>query len=318
MNIAILNLLVCLPVVLMPVETPAYSTAAETIASQTGGNANNPANTIQVSSQRQARRITNSIGMNLVRVPAGNFQMGSKYSYQSIQETFNEKSASLPLNFADEHPRHFVSISRDFYVGEYEVTVEQFRKFVLATGYKTDAERSGGAFHGFNPNEAEKTSGGWGSGLNWQNGNRNWPVNFVSWNDAGQFLTWLSKKEGARYRLPTEAEWEYFSRAGSTTLFFTGDQTSSLNRYANVPDATFRRNRSELSYATLPTDDGYNGRAPVGSFQPNRFGIYDVHGNVFEWCYDGYDKNAYSRHGNSDPYIRPETELRVIRGGCYM
>ena len=263
--------------------------------------------------------ITNSIGMKLVRIPTGSFTMGSKYTYSSIQNMFNEVFANSPQKFADEHPRHNVNITNQFYAGKFEVTVGQFEKFVAETGYQTDSERNGGSNGTFDPSAGRKGGNSEWVTSTWKNGNENEPVSNVSWRDANEFLVWLGKKEGKGYRLPTEAEWEYFARAGTTTLFSTGDSVDSLAGFANVPDLTMKENqRKPVDYAVLSVRDGYAGKAPVGKFKPNAFGLYDVHGNVFEWCYDGYASNAYSFHKPTNPYIKANTEFRVIRGGCYL
>jgi formylglycine-generating enzyme required for sulfatase activity len=143
----------------------------------------------------------------------------------------------------------------------------------------------------------------------------------VSWNDAEAFTRWLSRKEGVKYRLPTEAEWEYACRAGTTTRYWTGDDPETLAVGANVPDATYREaeaaNGEDIGYAVLTRRDGFANWAPVGNYRPNPFGLYDMHGNVWEWCVDGYHKDMYARNITDDP-IGPPTDLRVIRGGCYM
>jgi len=129
-------------------------------------------------------------------------------------------------------------------------------------------------------------------------------------------------QEGARYRLPTEAEWEYACRAGTATRYWTGDSPETLVTGGNVPDKTFRDDyvknyRQQLQYATISGNDGFVNPAPVGSFQPNPFGLYDTHGNVWEWCYDGYFSDFYARRISDDP-VAPNNDLRVIRGGCFM
>src|SRR5262249_10780197 len=150
------------------------------------------------------------------------------------------------------------------------------------------------------------------------------PVRLVSWDDAVVFCAWLSKKEGRTYRLPTEAEWEYAARAGSNGRYHNGDDPEKLVEVANVPDRTFlddyaRNNPNKpLGYATVKGSDGHAGPAPVGSYEPNAWGLYDVHGNVWEWCEDWYAADAYSGKGTTDPRGPDAGEQRVIRGGCFM
>ncbi len=105
----------------------------------------------------------------------------------------------------------------------------------------------------------------------------------VSWNDAVAFCKWLSKKEGNTYRLPTEAEWEYACRAGTTTRYYSGDDPETLAKVGNVADATAKAKFPDWKY-TIKASDGYVFTSPVGSFQPNAFGLYDMHGNAWQWC----------------------------------
>ena len=109
----------------------------------------------------------------------------------------------------------------------------------------------------------------------------------VTWNDAVAFCDWLSKKEGKKYRLPTEAEWEYSCRAGTKTRFYSGDDIETLKGVANILDASFKKKYPQASWAAA-WDDGYPFTAPVGKFKPNAFGLYDMHGNVWQWCADWY------------------------------
>ena len=108
----------------------------------------------------------------------------------------------------------------------------------------------------------------------------------VSWNDANAFCEWMTRREKAVYRLPTEAEWEYACRAGTTTLFYSGNDPEGLTAIANVADATLKQKFS--NWSTLGGRDGFAFTAPVGSFHPNGFGLCDMHGNVWEWCHDWY------------------------------
>ena len=104
----------------------------------------------------------------------------------------------------------------------------------------------------------------------------------VSWNDAVAFCKWLSQKEGKTYRLPTEAQWEYACRAGTTTRYYSGDDPETLAKVANVADATFKAKFPDWK-STIKASDGYVFTAPVGQFKPNAFGLYDMHGNAWQW-----------------------------------
>jgi sulfatase modifying factor 1 len=197
---------------------------------------------------RSKEVFTNSLQMKLVPIPAGKFMMGLP------------ESDKAPLK------QHQVEIKEPFLLGMHEVRVQDFRAFVEDDGYQTEAEKAGDQNTWKNPAIAQA---------------EDHPVILVSWNDAQAFCTWLSKKEAKKYRLPTEAEWEYACRAGTTTRFYSGDDFEGLREVANV---------------------GYYTTMPVGQFKANAFGLFDMHGNVYEWCQDVFEQ------GN--PY-------RVIRGGSW-
>ena len=143
----------------------------------------------------------------------------------------------------------------------------------------------------------------------------------VSWNDATAFCKWLSLKEGTTYRLPTEAEWEYACRAGTTTRYFSGDDPETLAKVGNVADATLKAKMADWQF-TIKASDGYVFTAPVGRFTPNSFGIYDMHGNAWQWCADRYGKKYYTVSPRNDPR-GPDSgdsdtgDSRVLRGGAW-
>ncbi len=251
------------------------------------------------------REITNSIDMKLVSIPAGKFLMGSPK---------DEKER------AGDEEQHEVEITKPFHMGVYTVTVGQFRQFVKDAGYKTEAEKDGEGGWGYNAatKDFEKDKK-----YNWQN--VGWdqtddhPVVNVTWNDAVAFCDWLSKKEGKEYRLPTEAEWEYSCRAGTKTRFYCGDGEDSLKGVANIADAAFKKKYPAGSWA-VAWDDGYPFTAPVGKFRPNAFGLYDMHGNVWQWCGDWYDGDYYKDSPRQDPQGPQDGDagaFRVIRGGSF-
>ena len=137
----------------------------------------------------------------------------------------------------------------------------------------------------------------------------------VSWNDAVAFCEWLSRQEGQTYRLPTEAEWEYACRAGTTTRYCSGDDAETLAAVANVADATAKAKFPD--WATIAARDGYVFTAPVGRFRANAWGLHDMHGNVWEWCSDGYAERllrpvARRRPARSPPGPRPGDPRRVL------
>ena len=159
------------------------------------------------------------------------------------------------------------------------------------------------------------------------------PLIYVSWNDAVSFCEWLSWKEETTYRLPTEAEWEYACRAGSDRRYHAGDAPERLVLFANVYDddrkslfpnlliSTFNKDgtRSDepIPFPSLSHSDGYAWTAPVGRFLPNDFGLYDMHGNVGEWCSDWFDESYYASSPLDDPQGPTHGSTRVLRGGGY-
>ena len=221
--------------------------------------------------KEHCRSVENSVGMQLRLVPPGEFMMGSRLSVAETVKRFGLQ----PGSFEGEHPRHSVRITQSFYLGMHEVTVGQFREFVTDTGYKTEPERDGQGGFGFNASTGKFE--GWDPKYTWAN--TGWeqtddhPVVNVTWNDAVAFCTWLGRKEDAQYRLPTEAQWEYACRAGTTTVYQHGDNIKGLHLVANSAPTDRRRGSDSLN-----SDDGYAFTAPVGKFKSNAFGLYDMHG----------------------------------------
>jgi formylglycine-generating enzyme len=266
-------------------------------------------------------QITNTIGMKLTRIPAGEFMMGSRESAEDTVAFFNKTYGAhyVLVGFVkDEHPQHRVRITKPFYLGTYHVTRGQFRRFVNDTGYKTDAETGErqGAF-AWNP---EKKHIEFVRDCTWRNPGfeqtEEHPVVNVSWNDGVAFCKWLSRKEGKPYRLPTEAEWEYACRAGTTTRYYSGDDPETLAKVANVWDAAAKAKFPDARIA-IKASDGYVFTAPVGSFRPNAFGLYDMHGNVYQWCSDWSGKGYYTASPVDDPKGPNKGDLRVYRGGSW-
>ena len=248
---------------------------------------------------------TNRLGMRFVLVPSGQFIMGS-----SSEEIDRD---------GDEAP-HRVRISRQFYMARHEVTVAQFRNFVDATDYRTEAEQSHQGGYGLDASSGifERRPGyTWRTPGHPQEDDS--PVVNIGWNDAQAFCRWLSKAEGCTYRLPTEAQWEYACRAGSTTRYSSGNDAASLHGVANLADATYRERYNSAKWSAL-WDDGFVFASPVGSFQPNAFGLYDLHGNVWEWCrdwYAPYPAQVTPDEMTVDP-TGPQTGThRVMRGGSW-
>ncbi|MCY2987601.1 MAG: SUMF1/EgtB/PvdO family nonheme iron enzyme [Planctomycetota bacterium] len=258
--------------------------------------------------------LTNSIGMKLVLIPAGEFMMGSPESPEQLTKAFPAYVDKYDY-FKGEQPPHRVRITKAFYLGIHEVTMGQFRQFVETANYRTEAERDGRGGRGYNESTGHES----GKQYTWRNTGwnqtDNHPVVNVTWGDAVAFCDWLSRKEGGTYRLPTEAEWEYACRANTATRWYHGDDPEGLAQVANVPDATAKAKRWPGS--SIRASDGYAFTAPVGSFQPNTFGLYDMQGNVWEWCADWYDENYYSTSPSDDPTGPSTGVVRVNRNGSF-
>ena len=223
-----------------------------------------------------ARDMPNSIGMRLVRIEPGAFTMG--FSGQPIPPDVALASWRAGGDF-DERPAHRVRISKGFYMGAFEVTNAQYEQF-------DPAHRSLRGKLGFSKEDNEA-------------------VVFVSWNDANRFCEWLSKKEGKTYRLPTEAEWEFAARAGTTTHFYTGD---------TLPEA-FLKNAPRSLYPPAIYPPAAPVPTVVGQTPPNAWELYDMHGNVEEWTHDWY--GPYEPGEQTDPVGRAAGEFRVTRGGSH-
>jgi len=195
-----------------------------------------------------------SLGPEMVQLPEGTFEMGSN----------NGES--------DEKPVHPVSV-KNFAMGRYEVTFEEYDKFCEAT-------------------KREKPSdSGWGRGKR--------PVINVNWNDAKAYVQWLSEQTGKDYRLPSEAQWEYACRAGSTGKYSFGDDINQLGNYG-----WYDKNSENQAH-------------PVGEKQPNKFGLYDMHGNVWEWLEDVWHENYNGSPTDGSAWISGDSNIHLIRGGSW-
>jgi formylglycine-generating enzyme required for sulfatase activity len=217
----------------------------------------------------------------MVVIPAGSFVMGSP--------------AGEPGRDDNEGPQHEVTIPRAFALGRHEVTFAEWDACV----------RGGGCRH-------RADDMGWGRGPR--------PVIDVSWDDADDYVRWLSRKTGQEYRLPSEAEWEYAVRAGSATArsaprFWGGDPADAC-RYANVYDLA-GRSALGLDWAHHDCQDGYAQTAPVGRFRPNDFGLYDVLGNVWEWMADCWHDSYQGAPGDGGAWLTGDCTRRVLRGGSW-
>ena len=266
----------------------------------------------------KAREITNSIGMKLEPVPAGEFMMGGEQPAEEMLKAFAAYKRK-PDFFKDEYPQHRVRITKPFYLGQTEVTVGQYRQFVNDSGYKTEPETDGRGGWGYNAKlgmcEGRDTKYSWRDPGFAQTDNH--PVLDVTWNDAVAFCKWLSRKEGKTYRLPTEAEWEYACRGGTTTRYYNGDDPDSLAKVGNVQDSTGRTTFPHVQEIEMAKEGLTRFTVPVGGLPPNAFGLHDMHGNVWEWCSDWHGEDYYANSPVDDPKGPDDGEMRVRRGGAW-
>ncbi len=230
----------------------------------------------------------NSVGMKMVLIPPGEFLMGSTdEQVEAALKAAREEKADAGTQDriqAVERPQHRVVITKPFLMGATEITVGQFKKFA-ATGYQTEAEKSAKDAKSvtfLNPSHAVTD---------------NSPAAAIAWKEAVAYCEWLSEKEQVSYRLPTEAEWEYACRAGTTTQYSFGDDVALLDQYA-----WYNKNARLTSY-------------PVGSKPSNSFGLLDMHGSLAEWCQDCFDEKWYENRLQVDPSGSHSGSERLTRGG---
>jgi formylglycine-generating enzyme required for sulfatase activity len=237
------------------------------------------------SNKQQLVDLGKGVKLEMVSIPKGSFQMGSN-------------------NYDSEKPIHEVKIEKAFWMGKYPVTVGQFKRFVEETRYQTTAEKEDGAYVYISTGSWEKKKD-----ANWRNPyfkqTDKHPVVCVSWIDAVKFCEWLSIETDKKYRLPTEAEWEYACRAGTTTPFHFGETitTDLVNYdgnypYGDAPKGEYRKQTVEVDYFK----------------HANNFGLYQMHGNVWEWTCSDYGN--YSENNHLKCSSKNNTN-KVLRGGSW-
>lgn len=238
----------------------------------------------------------------MAAIPPGRFLMGSP--------------PDEPNRRYDEDPQHEVTIAASFAIGRFEVTRDQYAAFVAASGYSSDggcevADFSGDTIKGVIEKERNWESPGYP-----QSGQH--PVVCVSWDDAKAYVKWLSAKTGRNYRLLSEAEWEYGARAGSVTPYSFGDKEEDLCRYGNVADAALKALYPGLKDPRLAAcDDGNAWSAPVGSYLPNAFGLYDMHGNAAEWTVNRFSANYVDVSSDGSAFTAANDKIYNARGGFW-
>ncbi|MFH1114742.1 MAG: SUMF1/EgtB/PvdO family nonheme iron enzyme [Pseudomonadota bacterium] len=250
----------------------------------------------------------NALGMKMIRIPAGAFVMGS--SEADIAWAMMTLAQGQPVSLENEFPFHKVRISRPFYISSTEVTVGQFQKFVDETGYVTDAEDAGGGqvFNTVDQRFERKRGSSW-KNPGWEI-SPDQPMTMVSYDDAQAFAEWLTAKEKLPYKLPTEAQWEYAARGGIPMAQFPWGDDLQDGRRANFADRS-----TDFEWRDTNADDGYKYVAPVGTYEPNGYGLYDMAGNVLEWVRDYYGEDYYRYTPEVDPEGPGHGENRVTKGG---
>ena len=233
------------------------------------------------------------LGPEMVVIPAGRFMMGSETGSSS------------------ERPTHEVRIPKGFALGKYEITVGEFREFADASGYR--AERGCMVY-----------DGGWkyDRALSWKNPgfkqNDDHPVTCIAVADAQAYVKWLSKETTQNYRLPSESEWEYAARAGTSTKYSFGDDEDLLCDFENGRDRTIKRRNPDWPVDVYGCRDGFAYTAPVGQFHPNRFGLYDTQGNVSERVQDCWHDNYEGAPRDGSAWISGNCIPSTLRGGSWM
>jgi formylglycine-generating enzyme required for sulfatase activity len=196
-----------------------------------------------------------------------------------------------PMQFEIETPPHRVTFEDPFAISQYEITFTEYDRFAEATGRHKPSDKGWGPQH-------------WGRGKT--------PVFNVSWHDAQRYVDWLSEQTGEHYQLPSESQWEYAARAGTVTPFYTGKCITTDQANYHGPN----------SFGDCPISSLYRGKTlPVGSFPPNPWGLYDIHGNIFEWTRDCWHTSYLGAPDDGTAWMNigdnVDCRLRVLRGGSW-
>lgn len=268
-----------------------------------------------------------SLGIAFVRVPVGEFSMGSDESVEALAKAYPGLERSRFEGLSDEAPVHRVRITQPFEMSRHEITVEQFRAFLQRSGHVPESVADGTGGYGYNAayDPATSSRGDAFEGrlpkYSWQNPGfaqgDDHPVVNVTWNDAVALARWLTRQEGRTYRLPTEAEWEYACRAGGKDRYQHGNDPAGLIQVGNTFDEDSAVNWPAWRDRAVPGRDGHAFTAPVGSYAPNAFGLFDLHGNVWEWVSDWYGEDYYARSPQDDPAGPADGGVKVRRGGSW-
>ncbi len=241
----------------------------------------------------------------MVVIPTGQFQMGMAVDAKDHLE------AAMP--------RHQVTISKGFAIARSAITVSQFREFVRASGYVPDSIKLGGSSVYDERSGAlrDDSSADWQDDYAGQKAEDTLPVVNISWDDTSAYAAWLSQRTGKTYRLPSEAEFEYALRGGTTSRYWWGNKAPK-RKVENVTGSGDRSHSGRhWSHAFKGYRDGFWGPAPVMSFAANPFGLYDINGNVSEWVADCWHDSYLRAPDNGSAWLNPGCRAHVIRGGSW-
>jgi len=238
-------------------------------------------------------------------VQQGRFTMGAPAGEEARENLPNERRGRSV-------PQHLITIRHKLAIAKFDVTRDEYAQFVAETNRPdpdscVTVNESGTGFIA--------TNGNWHSPGFPQTGRD--PVVCVSWDDAQAYVAWLSAKTGHVYRLPTEAEWEYAARAGTTTARYGSDNPAELCRYSNVGDLDYSEQHPGDSAVNRVCRDGYAFTSPVGSFPPNQFGLYDMLGNVMDWNEDCWNASYSGAPTDGTAWQSGDCGRRVVRGGSW-
>jgi formylglycine-generating enzyme required for sulfatase activity len=234
----------------------------------------------------------------MVVIPAGKFRMGEDGGEEGRYEG----------------PVREVTIGKRFALGRFEVTHAQYAEFVRLSGHRT----AGTGCNAIRDGELKPLPN-----TSWQDPGYGRPVRdeepvtCVRWSDAQAYAAWLAGRTGKKYRLPSEAQWEYAARAGTTTRYTWGDELAAACKVANVYDQSALRGGLQAPYPPAPCDDGYPGVAPVGRFAPNAFGLHDMIGNVWEWVEDCYEMPYSATPADGSAQLTRGCERRGSKSGAW-
>jgi len=240
----------------------------------------------------------------MVVVPPGRFEMGA-------DDAELKRFGMMPRSGEHERPRHNVTIARPFALAKFEITRGEFRAFVRATNYASPH----GCMVLVDGRPTPRPILSW-EDPGFEQTERD-PVVCVNVGEIDAYIEWLRRQTGRPYRLPTEAEWEYAARGGTTTAFYWGDDPNLVCGYENVADLAAKEKSSSADFVAMPCRDGFARTSPVGSFKPNPFGLYDMLGNVHEFTADCWAPSYDGAPADGSAVTATDCPARAIRKASF-